>query len=105
MKRVYPHNNDIKEVLNGCSDRIVNDGLNFLIPRWKNIAKNADFGDGSIVDEYLNDMDTRCIIDRVLSLLPEPKRSEIAFEIAQCDEEYISKTFEVKDCLWGQVIQ
>ena len=101
MLNQYPHNDKIKQVIKDCADFVVNDGLNYLIPTWKKFTENVDKDDGSIIYEYLNDLDTRNIIDRILPFVTDKERHEIVTEIEQYDKNFISKTFEAKECLWG----
>jgi hypothetical protein len=80
----------------------VKDGLNYLIPQWRKFTNSVDENDGSTIDEYLNDLDVRKIIDTILPLLSEQERDRIISVIDFDDKQFISKTFEVKDCMWGQ---
>jgi hypothetical protein len=102
MNQLYPHNDSIKKVIKNCADFVVRDGLNYLIPEWRKFTNSVSENDGSTIDEYLNDLDGRKIIDTILPLLAGQERDRIMSEIYFYDKQYISKTFEVKDCLWGR---
>jgi hypothetical protein len=98
---MYPHNDSIKKVVKNCADFVVRDGLNYLIPKWRKFTNSVSENDGSTIDDNLNDLDARKIIDTILPLLAEQEKDRIMSEIYFCDTQYISKTFEVRDCLWG----
>jgi hypothetical protein len=102
MLNHYPHNDKIKQAIKDCADFVVKDGLNYLIPTWKEFAESVDKNDGSIIYEYLNDLDTRNIIDRILPFVADEERNKIVAELEQYDKNFISKTFATKECLWGQ---
>ena len=102
MTKLYPHNDSIKTVIKNCADFVVKDGLNYLIPQWEKFTNSVDENDGSTSDEYLNDLDIRKIIDTILSLLSEQERDRIISVIDFYDKQFIAKTFEVKDCMWGR---
>ncbi|HEY4875448.1 MAG TPA: hypothetical protein VIH86_07750 [Puia sp.] len=99
--KLYPHNPKIKRALSGCVDFVIKDGLNYLIPEWKRFVKNVDEDDGSIIYEYLNDVDTRDIINKILPYLADNEKIKIEIELQEYDAIFVSKTFETEECLWG----
>lgn len=79
-------------------------GLNYLIPTWKLFSeKYADTEEE--IYEWLNDLDTRRIIDEVLSAFSENERIEITQELKPIDDNVLAKTFEVNECVWGDKIE
>jgi hypothetical protein len=97
----YPHNDETKAAVECCSYNVVTYGLNYLIPCWGELAGKADYNDGSIIYEYLNDLDGRRLIDQILAVLPAQNRAEIFSVVESYDKQFVEKTFEVRDCLWG----
>jgi len=98
---LYPHNDNIKNALKDSSDFVIKNGLNYLIPKWKKFTNKVHENDGSIIEDYLNDLDTRNIIDKILPLLTEIEKASILQEVNFQDRQFIDRTFELKDCIWG----
>lgn len=104
MTTQYPHTNKIKDVLKDKADFVQRDGLNYLIPNWQNFAdKYADTED--LIYEWLNDLDTRKIIDKILSTLSDIERSKIEEHLKIIDAAVIEKTFEINECVWGEKVE
>lgn len=100
LRDKYPHTDKIKEVLKDKSDLVRHDGLNYLIPAWQRFAEQyAD--PEELIYEWLNDLDTRKIIDEVLTTLSETERHIIERELKPLDDMVLAKTFEVNECVWG----
>jgi hypothetical protein len=100
----YPHNEKVKELLKDYADFVQKDGLNYLIPNWQRFAdKYADTED--TLDEWLNDLDTRKIIDEVIEVLSEKDRRKIELDLKPIDAKVIEKTFEINECVWGGLVE
>lgn len=97
----YPHNDLIKEILKDKPELVQQHGLNYLIPIWQRFADQyADSEE--LIYEWLNDLDARKIIDEILDILPEAEQQRITQELKPIDDIFLSKTFEVKECVWGE---
>jgi len=104
MTNRYPHTDEIKTLLKGKADFVQRDGLNYLIPNWQRFADEyADTED--LIYEWLNDLDTRKIIDEIIEILPDSEKKQIEFELKPIDEKVIEKTFEINECVWGSAIE
>jgi hypothetical protein len=104
MTNEYPHTDEIKSVLKDKADFVQRNGLNYLIPNWIRFAdKYADTED--LIYEWLNDLDTRKIIDEILDTLPKNERIKIEIDLNSIDNTVIEKTFEVNECVWGQKVE
>ena len=104
MTNKYPHTDEIKTLLKDKADFVQRDGLNYLIPNWQQFAdKYADTED--LIYEWLNDLDTRKIIDEIIEILPDSEKNQIEFELKPLDEKVIEKTFEINECVWGSVVE
>jgi hypothetical protein len=100
----YPHTQKIKAALKATADFVQKDGLNYLIPRWRHFAeKYADEED--LIYEWLNDLDTRKIIDEILGVLSEKDRTKIELDLKSIDAKVIEKTFEINECAWGELVE
>lgn len=104
MTTKYPHTNKIKTLLKDKAYFVQRDGLNYLIPNWQRFADEyADTED--LIYEWLNDLDTRKIIDEIIEILPDSEKKQIEFELRAIDEKVIKKTFEINECVWGSVVE
>ena len=99
----YPHNEAIKEVVKTCSSAVKENGLNYLIPSYQRNIETID--NETTIYEYENDMDGRDIIDRILSVLSAEERKSIDIELSELDGLLRLKTIEVKNCIWGEMIE
>lgn len=104
LREKYPHTDKIKEVLKDKSDLVQQHGLNYLVPNWRRFADQyADTEE--LIYEWLNDLDTRKIIDEVLASLPDKERRSVEKELKPLDEIVLAKTFEVNECVWGKTVE
>lgn len=96
----YPHNDTIKAAMRGKSELVQKDGLNYLIPKWKRFVAEYS-GNEDLMDEWLNSLDGRKIIDQILGLLPGRDRKWIEERLSPIDELFRLRTFETNECVWG----
>jgi len=100
MTSKYPHTDKIKNILRDKADFVQQDGLNYLIPYWQRFAEEyADTED--LIYEWQNDLDTREIIDKIISILSDNERAKIELDLKPIDTAVIEKTFEINECVWG----
>ncbi|MBS1666613.1 MAG: hypothetical protein JST58_04480 [Bacteroidetes bacterium] len=104
MTVIYPHNDNIRELLKDKSELVRNEGLNYLIPDWQKFADQYSDAEESLY-EWLDDLDTRKIIDEILQILPYHDRIKIDVVLEPIDKKVIDKTFEINECVWGSNIQ
>lgn len=104
LREKYPHTDKLKEVVKDKSDLVQQHGLNYLIPTWQRFADQyADTED--LIYEWLNDLDTRRIIDEILAALPETERNQIEQDLKPIDNTVLAKTFEINECVWGEKVE
>jgi len=100
----YPHNDKIKAVLKDNADFVQKDGLNYLIPAWQRFANEYADTESSL-DEWLNHLDTRMIIENILNVLPQNERVKVEEVLKYIDDQAREKTFMVNECVWGQEVE
>jgi len=100
LTMVYPHNGMIKAAMRGKSDLVQKDGLNYLIPEWKRFVTDYS-GKEDLMDEWLNSLDGRMIIDQILALLPTSERKWVEEQLSPIDNLFRSMSFETNECVWG----
>lgn len=96
----YPHNDIIKAAMRGNSELVQRAGLNYLMPCWTRNVAAVDDEDN--MDEWLNDLDGRKIIDEILDLLTEQERTIVRRKLEPIDQLFVTKTFETNECVWGE---
>jgi hypothetical protein len=100
----YPHTDATRAILEDSADFVKREGLNYLIPNWQRFADNyVDKED--LIYEWLNDLDTRKIIDKILTSLSKNEREEIEAVLSPMDKKVIEKTFEINECVWGREVE
>ena len=101
MSETYPHTPQIRDFLKEKSDLVKHNGLNYLIPTWREFAENyADKEE--LIYEWLNDLDSRRIIDEILKLLSDQEKIKVKVDLIPIDKLVIEKTFQVSECVWGE---
>ncbi len=104
MSETYPHTPKIRDFLKSKSDLVKQNGLNYLIPTWRRFAENyADKEE--LIYEWLNDLDSRRIIDEILKLLSNQERIKVKIDLTPIDKLVIEKTFQVSECVLGEEIE
>ena len=104
MTTEFPHTEEIKVTLKEKSDLVRQDGLNYLIPKWKRFTD--DYADNEdLIYEWLNEMDARKLIDEILVLLPNTESAKITEVLKEIDAKFIEKTFEINECVWNDKVE
>lgn len=84
----------------GSPDFVVAGGIEGLVAMWERTVGEIETGYGATLDEYLNDMDARQIIEDVLSRFPEPD-GVLIDRLRDADERITVVTRPVPTCIWG----
>ena len=80
---------------------VIENGLDYLIPRWEKIVLSIKTGYTLMRDEYLNDMDARRIIDEVWSLASDEQIEQYQDRLQAADKEYFDSTVPAEGHIWG----
>jgi hypothetical protein len=84
------------------SKRVIDGGLDYLIPRWEGITLEVASGYEFTFDEYLNDMDCRKIISKVWSFASDEQVESYNKRLEIADKRFIENTLPVELCVWGK---
>ena len=103
MTTEFPHTEEIKAILKDKANLVRQYGLNYLIPKWKRFTDNYAANE-ELIYEWLNEIDTRKIIDEILVILSYRERLKIAEVLKTIDTEFIEKTFEINECIWNYIV-
>jgi hypothetical protein len=87
----------------GCADFIVETGLTGLVDRWHRIASAIASGYDGALDEYLNDMDIRDILEDALDVAALPDNHELRQRVLAADGQVRAVTVECGP-IWGSEV-
>ncbi len=85
----------------GAPDDVVKAGLMGLVVEWERTADQVADGYPLGLDDYLNDLDGRQLIEEALRVAPEPERVVAAARVKQADTRIRAHVEVVPECLWG----
>lgn len=85
----------------GCPDYIVREGLKGLVVRWENAVHSVASVYGLGLDNYLNDMDTRQLIEEILAAGLGEGEIELRRRIEAADAHLRQLVRPFPQCLWG----
>ena len=85
----------------GCPDDLVAGGLEGLVGEWERAVQQVDAGYPLGLDDYLNDLDARQLLEDVLEVSPPLERAAAAARVRVADERMHHRVRLVGECLWG----
>ncbi|HVP38031.1 MAG TPA: hypothetical protein VMS93_02490 [Candidatus Saccharimonadales bacterium] len=87
----------------GCDPQVAERGLEGLIDEWRQIAYDlTEQGYVLGLDDYLNDMDGRDILEGALQALEPAERAPARARVEAADQQVIQATVPCAGCLWGE---
>ena len=79
---------------------VIEGGLDYLVSSWETTASRTEVGDERWVsEEWLNDLDTREILQDLLDHVPESRTALDA--VQRADESFAASTTPTEECQWG----
>jgi hypothetical protein len=85
----------------GCPDDVVAGGLEGLIEEWERAVRDVERGYPLGLDDYLNDLDGRQLLEEALPLAAVPDREAARARIRAADERMKRCVRSTDECLWG----
>ncbi len=86
----------------GCEAGVVTRGLEGLVADWESVAEALDRGYPlDTLDDYLNDMDARQLIEDALEAIPAAEGA-LAMRLEVADRRVRSRLVPSRACLWGE---
>jgi hypothetical protein len=76
-------------------------GFDYLIRRWTRIVTHIEEGYHLTFDDYLNDMDSRKIINELLPLASDGESAKVGALVPLLDNRFLAATRPVDLCVWG----
>ena len=85
----------------GCPEDLVSGGLEGLVADWERVVKQVERGYPLGLDDYLNDLDGRQLIEEALEVAPPPQRAGVLERVQEADARMRQRIRLVGECLWG----
>jgi hypothetical protein len=85
----------------GCPEHVVRGGLRGLVESWDEVVRSVEEGYRLGLDDYLNDMDGRQLIEEVLHTAPADEKKTFLKRIRQADAKMQWLVKPAGRCLWG----
>jgi hypothetical protein len=85
----------------GCPEHVVRGGLRGLTESWEEVVRAVEEGYSLGLDDYLNDMDGRQLIDETLAVAPAEVKRTCLKRIRQADSKMQKLVRPAGRCLWG----
>jgi hypothetical protein len=85
----------------GCPDHVVSGGLQGLAENWEEVVRSIEEGYSLGLDDYLNDMDGRQLIEEALHIAPARDKETVLKRLRQADAKMQWLVKPARRCLWG----
>lgn len=93
-----PVRDRLKEL--GASEHIVSGGLDGLVKKWESIVESISTGYKWDLDEYLNDIDVRQLLEDVITRIADV--SPVLLERINAADELMRRSTKASKCIWGE---
>lgn len=85
----------------GCPEHVVRGGLRGLAESWGEVVRSVEEGYSLGLDDYLNDMDGRQLLDETLAVATAEDKKNCLKKIRQADAKMKTLVRPAARCLWG----
>jgi hypothetical protein len=85
----------------GCPEHVVRGGLRGLAKSWDEVVRSVGEGYSLGLDDYLNDLDGRQLLEEALSVAPAQEKKIALQRIRHADAKMRSLVRPAGRCLWG----
>jgi hypothetical protein len=105
-RKIMPATDPVRELLaeKGCPSHIIEGGLSGLIENWEAIVESVSEGYALTLDDYLNDMDARQLLEEALAVAPLNERKSALERVRAADETIKAALEPAGRCLWGDEV-
>jgi hypothetical protein len=99
-------NDPVRDYLrrSGAPYSVVAQGLRGLVENWERVVAQVLQGYNLTLDDYLNDMDGRQLLENALELAPEEVRIAFLPRVHDADMRVRLNLVPVGRCLWGGIV-
>jgi len=88
----------------GCPDDVVAGGIEGLVENWERTAEQVRAGYPLGLDDYLNDVDGRQLVEEVVAAVPTAASAALLERIESADIAMQDVVTPVDECLWGDAL-
>jgi hypothetical protein len=88
----------------GCPLHVVEAGIPGLVKGWEETVEETAKGYALTLDDYLNDLDGRQILEEILEALPTAADEKNRERIRRADRKMRGLTEPAGKCLWGSEV-
>ncbi len=88
----------------GAPYSVVGQGLRGLVENWERVVAQVMEGYNQSLDDYLNEMDGRQLLENALELAPEEIRDAFLSRVRDADMRIRLNLVRAGRCLWGQIV-
>ncbi len=85
----------------GCPEHVVRGGLRGLVESWEEVVRSVEEGYSLGLDDYLNDVDGRQLLDETLAVVPADVKRTCLKRVRQADAKMQTLVRSAGRCLWG----
>jgi len=88
----------------GCAEHVVEGGLRGLVDTWESFVESVKRGYDLGLEDYLNDLDGRQLLEETLAIAPKEQREESVGRVRRADELMKTLVKPAGKCLWGNEV-
>lgn len=88
----------------GCGLHVIEKGLPGLIESWEKVVRAVDDGYSLSLDDYLNDLDARQLLEEALAVASPADQQKFEERVQYADDQMKSLTTRTAVCLWGDEV-
>ncbi len=85
----------------GCPERVVRGGLQGLAESWEEVVRSIEEGYSLGLDDYLNDLDGRQLLEEALAVAPAQEKKTAQQRVRRADAKMQTLVRPAGRCLWG----
>lgn len=93
----------VRELLarRGAPEHVVEAGLAGLVDQWEHVVDDVEDVYPLGLDDYLDDVDGRQLLDEALAVAPSAERAAVVERVKAADERMRALVRPAGRCLWG----
>jgi hypothetical protein len=85
----------------GCPEHVVRGGLQGLAESWEEVVRSIEDGYSLGLDDYLNDLDGRQLLEEALAVAPAQEKKTALQRVRRADAKMQTLVRPSGRCLWG----
>ncbi len=85
----------------GCPEHVVRGGLRGLAESWEEVVRSVEEGYSFGLDDYLNDLDGRQLLEEALAVAPAQEKKTTRQRVRRADAKMQTLVRPAGSCLWG----